>query len=184
VLVITVDEAVARWAAKPIEMGNGSRFVPLVLRPSGVPEVTDDAQAVADPELAVLSAMAHGQDVDTGKAVQIALAARSAIVRRDHDRSKLYLDLVDQHLSEAAQRALQAMDLRKYEYQSEFARRYVAEGEAKGRAALVIKLLTRRFGPLTQDLEARIGESSIAELDEIAERLLTAQTVREALGLL
>ena len=53
-----------------------------------------------------------------------------------------------------------------------------------GRAALVIKLLTRRFGPLTQDQEARIGGSSIAELDEIAERLLTAQTVREALGLL
>lgn len=93
------------------------------------------------------------------------------------------LDLIDKHLSEAAQRALQAMDLRKYEYQGEFARRYVAEGEAKGRAALVTKLLTRRFGPLTQDLETRIGEASIAELDEIAERLLTAQTVREALGL-
>jgi hypothetical protein len=30
-LVVTVDEAVARWAAKPIDMGNGSRLVPLSL---------------------------------------------------------------------------------------------------------------------------------------------------------
>jgi hypothetical protein len=60
-LAVTVDEAVARWAAKPIDMGNGSRFVPLVLRPSGIPEVTDEDQAQSDPELAVLSAMAHGR---------------------------------------------------------------------------------------------------------------------------
>jgi uncharacterized protein DUF4351 len=186
VLVMTVDEAIARWAAKPVEMGNGSRFVPLVLRPSGVPEVTDEAQAQSDPERAVLSAMAHGNDEDTHKAAQIALAARSAILGLDPERSKLYFDLVDKHLSEAARRALQAMDLRDYEYQSDFARRYVAEGkaigEANGRAALVKKLLVRRFGSLTQQADARITSASIAELDEIAERLLTAQSLQEALG--
>ena len=151
-----------------------------------VPEVTDEAQAQSDPELAVLSAMAHGNDQDTQKAAQIALAARSAILDLDPDRSKLYFDLVDKHLSEAARRALQAMDLRKYEYQSDFARRYVAEGkaigEANGRAALVTKLLVRRFGSLTQQAESRIASASIAELDEIAERLFTAQSLQEALG--
>lgn len=185
-LVVTADEAVARWAAKPIEIGNGSRLVPLVLRPSGVPEVTDEVQAQSDPELAVLSAMAHGKDVDTEKSVQIALAARSAALGLDQDRSRLYFDLVLTHLSEAARRALQAMDPRKYEYQSDFARRYVAEGraigEASGRAALVIKQLALRYGPLSQAIEARIAEASIAELDEIGERLLTAQTLDEALG--
>jgi hypothetical protein len=185
-LVVTADETVARWAAKPIEIGNGSRFVPLVLRPSGVPEVTDEVQAQSDPELAVLSAMAHGKDADAEKSAQIALAARSAVRGLDHDRSKLYFDLVLTHLSEAARRALQAMDPRKYEYQSDFARRYVAEGEARGevrgRAALVAKLLARRFGPLTQQAETRIATASVAELDEIAERLLTAQTLHEAVG--
>jgi hypothetical protein len=42
--------------------------------------------------------------------------------------------------------ALQAMDPRKYEYQGDFARRYVAEdeaiGEASGRAALVVTAQT------------------------------------------
>ncbi len=86
-LVVTADEGVARWAAKPIDMGSGNRFVPLVLRPSGIPEVTDEAQAQADPELAVLSAMAHGKDADTEKSVQIALAAQFAAAGLDQDRS-------------------------------------------------------------------------------------------------
>jgi len=60
-------------------MGGGNRFVPLVLRPSAVPEVTDEAQAQADPELAVLSAMAHGQHADACRSAQIALAAGSAV---------------------------------------------------------------------------------------------------------
>jgi hypothetical protein len=177
-LVVTVDEAIARWAAKPIEMGNGSRFVPLVLRPSGVPEVTDEAEARSDPELAVLSAMAHGKDVDVEKSLQIALAARSAASGLDEDRSRLYFDLVLTQLSEAARRALQAMDLRKYEYQSDFARRYIALGHAN----LIAKLLTRRFGPLTQEVQTRIAELSLAELDAIGDRLLTAETLHEALG--
>jgi hypothetical protein len=185
-LVVTADEAIARWAAKPIDMGCGNRFAPLVLRPSGVPEVTDEAQAHADPELAVLSAIAHGKDSDTDKSAQIALAARNAVRDLDEDRSKMYFDLIDIHLSEAARRAMQAMDTRKYEYQGEFARRYVAEGEArgeiKGRAALVIRQLALRFGPLPQQVETRIAEASVAELDEIGERLLTAQTLDEAIG--
>src|SRR6185503_1656050 len=36
-LVVTADEAVARWAAQPIELGGGNRFVALTLGPSGVP---------------------------------------------------------------------------------------------------------------------------------------------------
>lgn len=186
-LVVTADETIAHWAARPIDLGNGGRFVPLVLGPSGVPVVTDEAQAQSDPELAVLSAMAHGQDADTEKSVRIALAAESAVAGLDPDRSKLYFDLVRRSLSEAARRALQAMDPRKYEYQSDFAKRYVAEGEAKGevkgRASVVARQLALRFGPLTREVETRIAEASIAELDGIAERLLTAQTLHEALGL-
>jgi hypothetical protein len=94
----------------------------------------------------------------------------------------MYLDLILKALSEDARRALQAMDPRKYEYQSDFARRYVAQGRIEGRAALVIRQLALRFGPLAQQVEARIAEASIEELDRIGERLLTAQTLDEALG--
>jgi hypothetical protein len=36
-LVVTADERVAHWAAKPIELGGGNEFTPLVLGRSGVP---------------------------------------------------------------------------------------------------------------------------------------------------
>lgn len=48
-LVVTADEAVARWAAKPVDMGGGNCFVPWVLHPSGVPQITEPAQALARP---------------------------------------------------------------------------------------------------------------------------------------
>jgi hypothetical protein len=88
-LVVTTDESIARWAAKAVELGGGNRFVPLVLYPSGVPEVVDETQAKSDPELAVLSAMAHGMDADSEKSVQIALAAHSAVRGLDPRRSKM-----------------------------------------------------------------------------------------------
>lgn len=181
-LVLTAEDTVARWASRPVELGGGNRFTPLVLGPSGVPEITDEAQAQADPELAVLSAMAHGKDADIDKCVQIAFAAQQVSLGLDDDRSRLYFDLVLSHLSEAARRALQAMDPAKYEYQSDFARRYVAQGRAEGRADLIVKLLTQRFGPIPPPVQSRIAAASLAELDELGERLLTAKTLQEALG--
>ncbi len=189
-LVVTTNESVARWAGKPIELGAGNVFTPQVLHPSGIPEITDSDQALADPELAVLSSMAHGHDADTDKAVRIAFVAQSASESLDDDRSQLYLDLILSSLSEVARRALQAMNPAKYEYQSEFARKYfsqgiekgVAQGRAEGRADLILRQLSKRFGPLTDEAQQRIAKASIDELDTIGERLLTAQTLHEAIG--
>jgi predicted transposase YdaD len=86
------------------------------------------------------------------------------------------------------------MDPAKYEYQSEFARRYVAqgrdqgraegkaEGEATGKADLVLKQLKLRFGPLAEEVVARVRSASVAALDAFAERVLSAVSVAEVLG--
>ena len=193
-LVVTADDATARWAAKAVDLGGGNRFVPLVLRPSGVPEVTDEDEARADPELAVLSAMAHGKDRDTDRAVKIAVAAQVAALGLDPDRSRLYFDLVLTSLSEAGRRELQTMDPAKYEYQSDFAKRYVAQGRTEGRsegraegliegrAALIAQLLEARFGSLSEKAKSRLGTAQIDELDAIGKRLLNAKTLEEAMG--
>jgi hypothetical protein len=181
-LVVTPDDAVARWAATPIDLGGGNIFVPFVLGPSTVPEIADQERARAEPELAVLSAMAHGRDIDSRKAARIALAAQTASLGLDDDRSRLYFDLVSSSLSEAARRELQTMDPAKYEYQSDFAKRYVAQGRAEGRAEVIVRQLTLRFGALPVEAQGRIAEASLAELNTIAERLLTAATLQEALG--
>jgi hypothetical protein len=192
-LVVTPDESVARWAARPIEIGRLNTFTPVVVSPSGIPVLVDEEVARVNPELAVLSAMAHGRDENIDRAARIALCAHAAISRLDSDRSKLYCDLVIHSLSEAARNALRNMDAQTYEYQSDFARQYVAqgrnegkqegraEGEASGRAALIARLLTIRFGPLSASERSRILAASIAELDAMGERLLTAHTLSEAL---
>ena len=134
-------------------------------------------------------------DADSERAVRIAVVAQAASMRLDFETSRLYFDLVSSSLSEAAHRALSTMDARtrnfcKYEYQSEFAKRYVAqgvqqgrtEGEISGRLALVSQLLVLRFGPLAAEVQNRLRHASIEDLDAIGERILCASTLQEALG--
>lgn len=55
-LVVAPDPAIARWCARPIELGHpGLALTPLVAGPSEVPVISDPVEAAADLELAVLS---------------------------------------------------------------------------------------------------------------------------------
>jgi hypothetical protein len=98
----------------------------------------------------------------------------------------MYVDLVLNSLSDAARRELITMDPAKYEYQSDFAKQYIglgrAEGEARGRAELLQRQLTVRFGLLPPEAIERLGAATIDALDAIGERLLNAQSLDEALG--
>jgi len=95
------------------------------LSPDAVPVVTDRARAEAEPELAVLSVMAHGRS-DVAQAVRIALAAvAGAELVADRDFSVLYFDLIDAALSDAARKAFQMLP-RGYEFQSETLRKNIA----------------------------------------------------------
>jgi hypothetical protein len=122
-VIITIEESVARWAAQPIELGAG-RVVPSVLGPDNIPVITDLLQAEENVELAVLSAVVHGNDNDVVCAARIAAAAIVASAGLDEDRATLYVDLILKTLSEDAQRALSSMKPVKWEYMSEFARHY------------------------------------------------------------
>jgi hypothetical protein len=189
-LVVAADESVARWASAPVDLGGGNRFTPWVVGPSGVPEVLEPAQAAAAPELAVLSAMAHGQSADTDKALQIAIVALLASQGLDADRAMLYCDMVYASLGEAARKSLQVMDPAKYEFQSEFAKRYLSQGraegevrgEARGRAEMLLKLLTLRFAPPSDAVVARVRGASIDELERWTERVLSAASIDDVLG--
>jgi len=131
-LVIAPDAAVARWCAQPIELGHpGFMLQPLVMGPQAIPVILDEAVAREDPELAVLSAMAHGRAEVGASIARTVLAAWGEL---DTERVRLYVDLVLGSLSEAARGALEALMQRgTYEYQSEFARKYVAQGRKEGR---------------------------------------------------
>jgi hypothetical protein len=189
-LVVTIEDAVARWAAKSIQLGPGTRCNPWVVGPSNTPAVTELQDAEENVELAVLSAIEHGQSADIPLAARIASAAIAAIAASadiDAERSRLYLDLILISLSQNVPEAFEATMKNSlgYEYQSDFARHYVAkgmaEGKAEGRVELILKQLALRFGLLTEAIQTRVRSAQDAQLDAVAERVLTAQTLEEAL---
>ena len=131
VLVVTVAEDVAVWARSTIELGPGNAWRPLVIGPASVPIVRTIEEARQDPELAVLSVMAHGKgELDTACATMT--AAVGAVHELPDDRGVLYFDLIANSLGAAARRAFEElMDLENYEFQSEYMRRKEAEAIAK-----------------------------------------------------
>jgi len=130
-LVVAPEASVARWCAQPIELGHpGFVLQPLVAGPDAIPVLTDKQAARQDPELAVLSAMAHGR-AELGKT--IAQTVLAAVEGLEAEKVRLYVDLALSSLNDVAREALEAlMRSGTYEYQSEFARRYVAQGRAEG----------------------------------------------------
>jgi hypothetical protein len=138
------------------------------------------------PELAVLSAMVHGDDND--EAVEIASAALAAASHLDEERAALYTDLVMQSVGEGARAILEAlMASGNYEYQSDFAKRYVAqgraEGEAKGRARAILDVLRVRGIDVPADTRERILScTDAALLDAWLERAVTAKSASDVVG--
>jgi hypothetical protein len=179
VLVITNKNAVAKWAAAPISTGHGSNFTPLVLGPAGVPIVTDSGLASAHPELAILSAMAHGRSAHVARAVAVAHTAQAIARRLDAIRSKLYLDLIRTSLSDAARQEFRTMDLGKLYVPGSYPLEIAAE---RSRVAMLMRLLTKRFGTLPVQTEDQLSGAGVDELDDMAERLLTASSPKEVLG--
>ena len=154
VIVVTVTEAMARWAREPMVLGPGNVFQALVVGPSAVPVIEDVAVAERDPEMAILSALAHGQGPH---AEQIGRAALLATLHLSSESQLLYCDLVLTAISEAARAALEKlMTSGTYEFQSDFVRKLIATGEAKGRAHAILAVLEARGLRASDEARVRI----------------------------
>jgi hypothetical protein len=87
-------------------------------------------------------------------------------------------------LNEVTRRALEEKMARGYEYQSDFARKYVAEGRREGAAQAkahdVITVIEARGLPVAEDIRARILKSSdLAELDRWLRRAVSLRSASE-----
>jgi hypothetical protein len=205
-VVVTVNERVARWCAQPIVLDlAGNVYRPVVIGAGAVPVITDLDQARTWPELAVLSAIAHGPEPG---AEVIAVAAMAGCALLDNPQSTLYVDLIYDNLNVVSRHTLDAMmEQHKYTYQSDFAKKYVAEGIeqgieqglergieqglergieqglergiTQGHRTLLRELLRQRFGELPVDVSARLDAASADTLTLWARRVLTAATLAE-----
>jgi hypothetical protein len=57
----------------------------------------------------------------------------------------------------------------------------MARSKALGQAELLIKLLTLRFGMLTDAVDRKVRYAGVAQIGAVAERILTSHTLEEAL---
>jgi putative methionine-R-sulfoxide reductase with GAF domain len=152
-LVLCPTDSVARYFTGPIATGYpGDRMTPVVLGPSRTPLVVDPVQARVLPELAVLSAKAHG-DADH-RALDAVMAALDVVPSDDR---AFYYDYVLAGRSNAARKYLEdLMSVETYEWQSDFARKYVGIGREEGVADSVILILEERGLVVSDDVRARV----------------------------
>jgi hypothetical protein len=192
-LVITASDKTAEWAQEPMALGPGTKLVPLVVGPGGVPVITDPERAKQDPELAVLSVMAHGRgDVET--AVQIALSAATAAAPLDEDTRMLYFDLIEAALSEAARKAFEMLP-QNYEFQGPTYKKAKLEGQREGRlegqregrlegqavmAASLLDVLDARGLSISDEVRHRVqGSTDLEQLRHWIRRAAVITTVDE-----
>jgi len=175
-VVVSPDERVAAWAARPIPLGGGQTFKPLVLGPAGIPVITDRLAAVAEPELALLSALAHARQ-DTEAALPVTLAALAGIASMASEQQVLYFHLLRTSVGDAARKAFEMISYERLEkYLTEDERQRVrdaiakglAEGQAKGLAegrtegliAGLLKALEGRGLTVSDELRATLATRS------------------------
>jgi hypothetical protein len=166
VVVVTPDAATALWASQSIELGGGKSWEPFVVGPDGVPIITDPEQARREPELAVLSVMAHGKG-DTQTAVLIALAAAASLDNVPDDHRMLYLALIESALSDAARKAFEMLPQTAKlisNWQRGSFEKGTAEGRARGKAEAVLDVLEGRGITVSAIDRERILQSTDLEL--------------------
>lgn len=173
-LVVAPEPDVADWCAEPIEIGiPGFVLRPPVLRRAAIPVVTNLQEAARRPELAVLSAIAHGE---TDKAATIAIAVLPALHELADDRAKLYCGLVHLSLNDAAHQALEAVK-RGY---------HGAKGRAEGRtqeAARSLFIVLRARGIAVPDAirEHILAQKDLERLECWLEKAAVATLVTEVI---
>jgi len=185
-LVIAPDAKVANWARQPIALGGDSRIVPWVLHAANIPEIVSVEEGKAYPELAVLSALAHGNDSDPDRAAKIALVAQGAVGKLDSDRGEMYLDLIQGCLSEDAREMLKMSDESLDRLRRALARHHRAEAKKEGRVEALVEValaqLSHRFGQIPEAIQARVSDASLRQLKALLKRILDATTLDEAVG--
>ncbi|MBI4613178.1 MAG: hypothetical protein HY720_06165 [Planctomycetes bacterium] len=187
-LVVAVDPDVAAWAARPIRTGHpGFDLVPLVIGPSAIPRVTEPVEARRNPELAILSALAHGNDED---GLEIVTAAVEAALPLPRERGIAYADVVVSSLESRSREILEAMVKTKdYEPQSKFVKYILeweakgkAEGRAEGKAEDIVTVLQARGLSVSEDVRARIlACRDLPTLESWLARAVTVSSTAELL---
>ena len=140
------------------------------------PATLSTASNFSDPDAAYRAIVeAHrGLSDEQSAALDTALAAW--VVARAANYSASALDLNEVHnLMELDMELSQGYGKWARRLERDITRKVKAKLEAEVRAELLIKLLDHRFGPLPEDIAAKVLSASVQQIEEWARRVLYAQ---------
>ena len=178
-LVICLSTATAARCRTPIATGHpGFDLVPLVIDPLTIPDPNGPAAATAGPELAVLAVLTGALDLNQDSARRLVLAS---LANLDDSRLATYTVLVRSAVSQSARQALE--DLMTTKFRDTFVDRLLAEGEAKGEARAILRVLAARG----LEVPAKVREQVLSctdtsQLETWTDRAAIAVSVEEVFG--
>jgi hypothetical protein len=156
----------------------------VVLGPASVPVVTEVAVAEQETELAILSAVAHGNGPEGLDVVQAVL---SALGRFDHEHAAVYFQIVYTALREPMRQALEAMIMERQTQAKAtfppFAQQLIDRGKLEGERGALLRLVARAGITLSEEERARVDAcTDLATLDRWVDNVLGAKTAADVLS--
>ena len=196
-LVLVFDESVAAWARKSRQTGSNMVFAPWVVGPGELPEIESVEQALAHPELSMLTALARLGARDVAAHADDVTRVFEGLLRSEASRLRsIYLSLLQGIATGALRSTLDklleangmggALEIifnnGKAEGEAKGKAEGKAEGEAKGKAEgealALLKIIRHRGLEIDAAGELRIRETRDLDLlDRWLERALEARTV-------
>jgi hypothetical protein len=178
-VVLCPDPAEAARCRQTIRTGHpGFDLAPIVIDSSGPPAADDDGS----PYLTVFAASMGGIDMESESGAHRVLDAIASPAVTDADRLRMTA-IILKLASDAARQILEAM-MTTADYEKTFIERIhdqgIAEGEARGKAEAVLKLLEARGLAATDEQRQQVTSSTNpAQLDLWFDRAITAGTAAE-----
>jgi hypothetical protein len=183
-LAVCPDKATATWAAGPFDLGPDGwvslSVRPLALGPDNVPVIADPAEAARNMPMATLSAMMHGRNPGSEAILEALARALGAVGDED---AKYYAHTIEAGLGTAQAREIWRNLVDTYippvgSLVEERFKEIAAEGEAKGEAKALLRVLERRGVTVPAAVRERV--TNCTDLDTLNRWLDRALEVAEA----
>ena len=181
-IVIALRRDTARASARPIKTGHpGFELTPIVIGPD-TPPYCDAPWADMAIELTVLTVLAGGLDLGDPEARMFML---KTLTIAEAGRRAFYTRLILETASAANRKALE--ETMKSIFRNDFVDGLLdqgrAEGEAKGEAGMLLRILAARGITVPDDIRDRVTScSDTAQLEAWGELAATATSLREIFG--
>jgi len=181
-LVVCRDRATTKWAAGPFDCGTrgwtAQRTYPLVVGPDNLPVITDERTAAEKPAMAAFSALTHANSPDVDAILD---SLGRALAGMDPDASSYFYQFLDSALgaTPAGDKWRNIVTFVNYfPGRGTLLEKTFLEGEAKGEARGILRVLEVRGLPISDIVRERI--TACTDLDRLNDWLDRAGTVAHA----